>query len=92
MIARRVVIRGHVQGVGFRYGVLEAAQSARVSGWVRNRLDGTVEALLQGDDAAVERVIRWCRQGPRGSRVTSVDVHDEPLQDALAAFDLRPTA
>lgn len=91
MIARRVVIHGQVQGVGFRFGVVDAAQGARVDGWVRNRFDGTVEALLQGDDAAVERVIRWCRQGPRGSRVTSVDVHDEPLQDALAGFGLRPT-
>jgi acylphosphatase len=92
MIARRVVIHGHVQGVGFRCGVVDAAQGAGVSGWVRNRIDGTVEALLQGDDAAVERVIGWCRRGPRGSRVTAVDVNDEPVQQTLSAFDLRPTA
>lgn len=92
MIARRVVVHGRVQGVGFRYGVVEAAQSAGLTGWVRNRLDGTVEAFIQGDDAAVERVIGWCRRGPRGSRVMAVDIHDEPVQDALAAFDLRPTA
>jgi len=92
MIARRVLIHGHVQGVGFRYGVVDAAQSAGATGWVRNRLDGSVEAWIQGERAAVERVIGWCRRGPRGARVTAVDVNEEPVQDALSAFDLRPTA
>ena len=74
MIARRLVVRGRVQGVGFRYALADAAQEAAVAGWVRNRRDGSVEALVQGEAAAVERVIAWCRRGPPAARVTGVDV------------------
>jgi acylphosphatase len=79
MIARRLVIRGRVQGVGYRYSMVEAAYDFGVVGWVRNTREGTVEAVVQGDGAAVEGIIGWCRQGPPHSRVTSVDVVDEPV-------------
>ena len=72
MIARQLVIRGRVQGVGYRMAMTEAATALGVTGWVRNRRDGTVEALVQGDDAAIERVLAWCRRGPPGANVTAI--------------------
>jgi acylphosphatase len=89
MIARRLVIRGRVQGVGFRYAAVDAARRAGVGGWVRNADDGTVEALVQGERDAVERMIDWCRIGPRGARVASVDVEDADAGDDLAGFTIR---
>jgi acylphosphatase len=92
MIARRVVVHGRVQGVGFRYALIDAACAAGVAGWVRNRMDGSVEALLQGDVDAVERVLAWCRRGPPAARVSGVDVVPEAVRADLVEFDLRPTA
>ncbi len=88
MIRRRVVVRGAVQGVGFRVSFARAAQSRGVSGWVRNRPDGTVEAVLEGDDDAVASALRWCGDGPRGARVDRVDVHDEEPEGA-SGFEMR---
>lgn len=76
MIARRLVIRGRVQGVGYRYALTATAESCGVTGWVRNQRDGTVEAFVQGEPAAVESVIAWCRRGPPVARVTDVEVRD----------------
>jgi acylphosphatase len=91
VIARRVIVRGRVQGVGFRYATLDAAQAAGVTGWVRNRRDGAVEALLQGEAAAVEALVAWCRRGPPAARVTGVEVVDAPPDASFTAFDLRAT-
>lgn len=91
MNARRIVIRGRVQGVGFRYAMVDAAAGLGVSGWVRNRRDGSVEALVQGEPTAVDAIIAWCRRGPPGARVSAVDVHETP-PEPHAGFDLRPTA
>jgi acylphosphatase len=77
VVQRRVVVGGRVQGVGFRYGVARRAEAAGVAGWVRNRDDGTVEAVLEGDAGAVARLVEWCRQGPRGALVDDVSVVDE---------------
>ena len=90
MIARRLVIHGGVQGVGYRYAMVEAANEHGVAGWVRNHRDGTVEALVQGETAAVEAVIAWCRRGPPAARVSRVDVIDAAIE-AHAGFDWRPT-
>jgi acylphosphatase len=73
MTAKRLVIGGHVQGVGFRAWMAEQAQTLGISGWVRNRADGTVEALVAGDVAAVEELLRLCRRGPRMAEVLSID-------------------
>lgn len=73
-IARHIVISGRVQGVGFRYALADEARSRKLGGWVRNRRDGTVEALLAGTQDEVEAVIAWARHGPPGARVTSVEV------------------
>jgi len=78
VIRRRVVARGYVQGVGFRYSLLRRAGTAGVSGWVRNRADGSVEAVIEGDPDAVESLVRWCGEGPRGAEVTSLEVSEEP--------------
>ncbi|AEG44274.1 acylphosphatase [Isoptericola variabilis] len=74
----RAVVHGRVQGVGFRWSVLEAARRAGAAGWVRNRSDGTVEAEVEGDDAAVAAVLDVLRTGPAAAQVTDVEVTDVP--------------
>ena len=69
-------VRGHVQGVGFRYTMQAIAQRAGASGWVRNRPDGGVDAEVEGTDAAVQAVVDWARRGPRGGWVQSCRVTD----------------
>jgi acylphosphatase len=70
----RVVVTGLVQGVWFRDSCREQARAAGVRGFVRNRADGSVEAELEGSEAAVQRVIAWCRVGPPRARVDAIDV------------------
>ena len=77
MIRRRVVIHGHVQGVFFRDSTRRLAEREGVAGWVRNRPDGAVEAVFEGDPEAVERLIRFARTGPRGAHVDHADVAEE---------------
>jgi acylphosphatase len=91
MIARRLSIRGRVQGVGYRYAAIDAAERHRIAGWVRNRRDGTVEALVQGDTDPVAAMIEWCRRGPPAARVTEVDIA-EVAPESITGFTLRPTA
>jgi acylphosphatase len=74
-----------VQGVFFRDTVRRRADAARVSGWVRNNRDGTVEAVFEGDRVAVERLVDFCRHGPRGARVDRVDAFEED-PEGLAGF------
>jgi len=71
------VIGGRVQGVGFRYALIERARSRDVAGWVRNNADGTVEAVFEGTPDAVEALVAWCRRGPSGARVDDVRVERE---------------
>lgn len=91
MIARRLLIRGRVQGVGYRYWMVDAAEARGIRGWVRNRRDGSVEAFVQGDDADVEAIVASCRRGPPAAHVASVDVEQAPPDAALADFAHRPT-
>jgi acylphosphatase len=77
MTRRRVVVHGHVQGVYFRDSVHRLALRSDVSGWVRNNREGSVEAVFEGERGAVERLVAFCREGPRGARVDSVDVDEE---------------
>jgi acylphosphatase len=70
----RVVVTGRVQGVWFRDSCREQARAEGVGGWVRNRIDGAVEAELEGPPAAVDRVVAWCRAGPPRARVEAVEV------------------
>lgn len=78
-VARRVVISGRVQGVGFRWFTQDAASREGIVGWVRNLPDGRVEALLEGEDEAITRVERAIRSGPRGARVEKVYVETEEV-------------
>ena len=87
MIRRRIVIYGWVQGVFFRDTMRRRAQHAGIAGWARNNWDGTVEAVLEGEAGAVERLIAFCRQGPRGARVDRVDVTDEE-PEGLTGFEI----
>src|SRR4051812_14125823 len=73
MITRHLRIRGRVQGVGFRMYMQREAQRLGVSGWVRNRQDGSVEAIVHGEPDIVEALIAWARHGPPSARVTHVD-------------------
>jgi len=91
MIAWRVVICGRVQGVGYRLSMREAADDLRITGWVRNRRDGTVEAVVQGDDDRVERIVAWCRRGPPAARVTTVTTEELNVDPAMESFELRKT-
>ena len=77
MVHYRVVVTGRVQGVWYRESCRREAIAAGVAGWVRNNYDGTVEAVLEGDEAAVDRVVAWMRTGPRHAVVTGVDVRVE---------------
>jgi acylphosphatase len=92
MIARLLVIRGRVQGVGYRYAMVEVASAFHVAGWVRNRRDGSVEAFLQGDAAAVEALIAWSRRGPPAAQVQGVAVTAAEITSGIVDFSHRPTA
>jgi acylphosphatase len=72
MNAKRLVIAGRVQGVGYRIWMQRKAEALGLSGWVRNRADGAVEALVAGETAAVEELARLCRRGPRFAEVASI--------------------
>ncbi len=89
MIARRLTIHGRVQGVGFRFAFADEARALGLSGWVRNRRDGGVEALVSGPETDVEAVIGWARRGPPAARVTEVSV--EPGPEASGSFEIVPT-
>lgn len=84
-ISRRAIVHGRVQGVFFRDTTRREAESRGVAGWVRNRSDGTVEAVFEGDPEAVEAALDFCREGPRGAAVERVDVHEEE-PEGLAGF------
>ena len=73
MAARRLRIAGHVQNVGFRDWMVAQARALGLNGWVRNRADGSVEALIDGPEPAVEEMLRACRHGPRNAVVESID-------------------
>jgi acylphosphatase len=87
-VARRLIIGGRVQGVGFRYFTREAAARESVTGWVRNLPDGRVEAHVEGESDAVTRVERAIRQGPRGARVDEVEVATEEPSGAYRGFEV----
>ena len=88
-MVRHLDIFGQVQGVGFRYRFSEQAQRLGVTGWVRNRRDGSVEAMVAGAPEAVEALLAWARVGPPAARVERVEV--SAAEGAFAGFEPRPT-
>ena len=87
-IARRIEVSGRVQGVFFRDSLRRQAEQRGVAGWARNTGDGTVEAVIEGDAEAVERVVEWCREGPSRAEVSGVRVTERDPQ-GLAGFEIR---
>jgi acylphosphatase len=88
----RLTITGRVQGVGYRDWAITTGQRLGLTGWVRNRRDGAVEALIVGDDADVGAMIEACRHGPAMARVDSIDVEPVDLDILPEGFTQLPTA
>lgn len=88
-MAKHLLITGRVQGVGYRQWMVEEAVRLGVSGWVRNRRDGSVEAVLDGPWEAVQSLIERARIGPRAARVTSIEIAE--AQGSFSGFDWRPS-
>ena len=84
-----VTVTGTVQGVAFRAMTRREAIRNRVSGWVRNLPDGRVEAVFEGADDAVDRVVSWCRQGPRMAAVEFIETAEEPWTGEFREFEIR---
>jgi acylphosphatase len=87
-VRRVVVVRGRVQGVGFRAATRAKAEACGVAGWVRNLADGAVEAAFEGSEEAVAALVGFCRAGPMLARIDRVEVREEPAE-GLTRFELR---
>ena len=83
-----VYVHGRVQGVFFRATTREKAIALGVNGWVRNCLDGSVESVFEGDQAAVEQAVNWCKKGPEGAFVSHIDVRWEKCSGEFGEFSI----
>ena len=88
-MVKHLQISGRVQGVGFRYHTCRVAQELGITGWVRNRRDGSVEAMVAGEPDAVEEIIAWARHGPRQAIITSLEIGEG--HGSYERFDTLPT-
>lgn len=88
-VRAHLVISGRVQGVFFRMETKRAAEGHKVMGWVRNKANGTVEAVLEGEKSAVEKMIQWCHTGPPSAEVTDVNTTWQAYQGTYDLFDIR---
>lgn len=91
-VCQHLFISGRVQGVGFRASLESVAIGLQLAGWVRNRRDGRVEALVQGPAPAVETLVRWCHRGPPAARVDAVQVSTHSIDGNLSALHCVATA
>jgi acylphosphatase len=89
-VVKHLVINGRVQGVAYRYSMMEQATALNITGWVRNRRDGTVEAMVSGSPMAIGSMVAWARRGPQGSDVTDVVVED--ATGKFTAFEMLASA
>ena len=85
----RLIIRGRVQGVGFRYALADEARSRKLRGWVRNRRDGCVEAIVAGPATEVDAIVLWSSPGPASAQVTAIET--EVVEGEFAMFEIAPT-
>jgi acylphosphatase len=90
LFTRHLVIHGRVQGVWYRESMRLEAESLNVTGWVRNRDDGAVEAVVQGEEAAMAALIAWCRKGPPAARVEDIEITE--AEGAFSRFERKPNA
>jgi acylphosphatase len=90
IVSLRLLIRGRVQGVGFRYTFADEARSRKLRGWVRNRRDGSVEAIVAGAAGDVDAIVAWARRGPPAAQVTAVET--TPAEGEFTDFEVVPTA
>jgi acylphosphatase len=88
---KRVTVHGVVQGVGFRYAARARAGELGISGWIRNRADGAVEAEIQGPPDALQEMLTWMARGPRGARVDALETTAASPDDG-SGFQIRPTS
>jgi acylphosphatase len=91
MITQRLSIRGRVQGVGYRDALRDEALRRGLAGWVRNRADGSVEALVQGAEAEVRELVAWAQRGPPAARVAAIHVEALGGEPTHTGFERRPT-
>lgn len=93
MKSRHIHVKGRVQGVGFRYALRDEAERLGITGWVRNRSDGSVEALVQGDAEALERLLAWTRRGPPAAQVVEVEIKPPApqLDRSYTRFEIWPS-
>ena len=94
MISRHLIITGRVQGVGFRDALCDEAEKRGITGWVRNRREGSVEALVQGAPDAVDAVLAWARRGPAAAHVAEIRIGPPAaeFEQPYTAFERWPTA
>jgi acylphosphatase len=85
----RIRIHGRVQGVFYRHNAAQKAERFGVKGWVRNHPDGSVEALLEGKEQAIQQMIKWCKEGPSGAIVEKMDLTWEPYKGEFHNFQIR---
>jgi len=88
LVRAHVIIEGRVQGVFFRSSTQDEAVRLGITGWVKNRRDGKVEAVFEGEKEKVEEIIRWCHVGPPWAKVTKVDVSWEPYKGEFKRFSI----
>ena len=91
MVTRQIHVKGRVQGVGYRGAFQQRARTLGITGWVRNRNDGSVEALVQGSHEALDAIVAWARTGPPGARVTDVVTSNADHEPVYVRFELRAT-
>ncbi len=89
LVRAHVYISGRVQGVFFRAYTRDKAREVGLKGWVKNLIDGRVEAVFEGEEKNVEEMLRWCREGSPHSRVSEVEVHEEPFNGEFMSFEVR---
>ncbi|MDD3013924.1 MAG: acylphosphatase [Candidatus Gastranaerophilales bacterium] len=84
-----VYISGRVQGVGYRYSTVHQAQSLELTGWVKNTYDRKVEAIFEGDENAVEQMLKWCQNGPSMAFVTNIEIHKSSYTGKFNSFVIK---
>jgi len=83
-----LIIHGIVQGVNFRFSTQQKAFSLGLKGWVRNKKDGTVEAIAQGSEETIIEFIKWCKTGPKMAKVTRVEIEEVAISNKLGEFSI----